>query len=87
MANGTPSKNIHDVESHRIVGLEKANILLGSCVPSLKVGQPVLLRHLLGNVFSLEVEEHKPTQEEGKTRAEAYHNWGAELCVDSKPSR
>lgn len=74
MANGTPSKDVHDVEANGVVGFEEANVLLGASVAGFEVGHPVLLRQsLLGHILPLEVEEDEPPQEEGQPRAEAYH--------------
>lgn len=60
MANGAPSKNVDDVKADRVIGLEEADILLSPDVTGLEVGLPVLLRDLLCNVLSLEVEEDEP---------------------------
>lgn len=61
VSNGAPGKNVDDVEPNRVVGLEKADILLGPGVSGLVVCLAILLRHLLGYILSLEVEEHEPS--------------------------
>ena len=43
MTYGTPSQDVDDVESNRIVRLQEAHVLFSSRVPGLEVGQPVLL--------------------------------------------
>lgn len=81
MTNGTPSQDINYVESNRVIGFEETDILLGTCVTSLEVCEPVLLRHLLCHVLPLEVEEHKSPQEEGEASAEAYHKGRVEFSL------
>ena len=83
MANGAPSQDINNVESNRVIGFEEADILLGTCITSLKVCEAVLLRHLLCHVLPLEVEEHKPSQEEGEASAEAYHKGWVEFSSNT----
>lgn len=73
MANGTPRQNIHNVEPNRVVGLEKAHVLLCPRIPCFKVRLSILRRHLFGHVFSLEVEEHEPAQKQGQPCAQTDH--------------
>ena len=60
VTNRTPSKNIHDVESNRVVRFQEAYVLLGTIISRFEVGLPVLLRHLFSHILSLEVEEDEP---------------------------
>ncbi|KAF7831217.1 photosystem 1 subunit 5 [Senna tora] len=82
VADGSPGQDVHDVESHGVVGLEEAHVLLGARVSRLEMGQPVLLRHLLRHVLPLEVEEHEPPHEQRQPRAEADHHRGIQLRLD-----
>lgn len=83
MANGTPSKNINDVEANWVIGFQKANVFLSTNISSFEVGNSILLRQaLFGNVFSLEVEEDKPTQEQGEASAEADNKRWVELSFN-----
>ena len=79
VTNRTPSKNIDDVESNRVVRFQEANVFLGTIISGFEVGFAVLLRNLFGHILSLEVEEDEPTKEEGETSAEAYNDGWAEL--------
>ncbi|MFS7940906.1 hypothetical protein Hanom_Chr05g00469831 [Helianthus anomalus] len=44
MSNGTPCKNINNIKPDRIIRLQKTNILLSPCIPSLKMSDTILLR-------------------------------------------
>ena len=50
MINGTPSKEIHDIEANWAIGFEEANVLFGTSVTSLEVGHPVLLTNQISTV-------------------------------------
>ena len=87
MANRSPSKNIYNIESDGIVGLEQAGDFLGAGISGLEVRLPVLRRQLLGHVLSLEIEEDEAAEEEGETRAEADHDRSVELRFDAWSAR
>jgi len=83
MANGSPSKNINNVETNWIIWFQEANIFLGTLISCLKVSQTILLRHLFCHVLPLEVKEHKPSQKEWYPCAQAYDQWWVKLCFHS----
>lgn len=61
----TPSKDIHYVESGRIVGLQHALHLHGSVVPSLSVSDAILHGQALpGHIIPLERKENEAAQKE-----------------------
>jgi len=84
VADGTPSKNINNVETNWVIWFQKADIFLGTLISGLEMSHSVLLRHLLRHVFSLEIEEDESTQEEGESSAEADHQKWAQLCFHNQ---
>lgn len=84
VADGSPGKNINNVETHRIIRFQQTHIFLSSGVACLEVRHSILLRQsLFRHVLPLEVEENKPSQEQGQTCAQADHQLRVQLSFDA----